>query len=58
MSENCPYAYRKRGDVSVHCKKMPENASWCGHQYLCPQTKRCEATKQAALCPLRKEKNQ
>lgn len=54
--ENCPFAYRKRGDVSLHCKKL-EGDRWtqCGHQYFCRNTKRWEATKQAKDCPLRKK---
>lgn len=54
--ENCPYAERKRGSASLFCRKLAgEKVSYCGHQYLCPDTRRWEATKQAGSCPLRKD---
>lgn len=55
VKENCPHAFRKRGDVSIHCEILAQEtrADYCGHQYLCRQTRRWEATKQAADCPLR-----
>lgn len=55
--ENCPHAFRKPGDVSLHCKKLAGGkfSDYCAHQYLCHQTKRWEATKVAKDCPLRPE---
>ena len=45
--ENCPYAYRQRGDPQVHCKKIQErpNVYWtyCKYQYDCRKTGRWEA---------------
>lgn len=52
MAERCKYAYRNRGDVSVHCKLLPKDSSWCGHQYMCPNSQRWEVNK-AAQCSLR-----
>lgn len=53
--ENCPYAYRKHGDVSIHCKLVDPPMDYCGHQYLCQKTQRWEATAQINECPLRKK---
>lgn len=56
-SENCPHAVRKRGDVSIHCKKLEgERYTQCAHQYFCGQTKRWEASPNAADCLLRGRK--
>lgn len=51
--ENCQFAYRKRGDASIHCKKINGNMDYCAHQYFCPKTQRWEATEQTNKCPLR-----
>ena len=51
--ENCPFAYRKQGDVSIHCKKVSGNMDYCGHQYFCSKTRRWEATEQINKCPLK-----
>lgn len=56
MAEKCPYAFRKRTDKSVHCKHLVnENFDYCAHQYMCPNTKRWEASPWAEDCPLRKK---
>lgn len=56
--ENCPHAFRRNGDPNVLCRKIAEipNVRWfyCPHQYLCGQTKRWEATKNAGECKYRK----
>ena len=46
MAEKCRNAYRKRGDVSVHCKAIEGEADWCGKQYMCFQSQRWEANKE------------
>lgn len=52
--EKCPHAFRKRGDVSLHCKKLEhEQFSHCAHQYFCRESRRWEASPLAADCPLR-----
>lgn len=54
--EQCPYGFRKQGDVSLHCRLLEkEKFSQCAHQYFCGQTRRWEATPQAGQCPLRKK---
>lgn len=56
MSENCPNAYRKKGDVSLHCRALEgQRFTQCAHQYLCPRTRRWEATPDARKCKLRKK---
>lgn len=55
---HCEFAYRKAGDVSLHCKRLLEmdrTPDYCGHQYLCNQTRRWEVTPQGRDCPLRKK---
>lgn len=42
MEKTCEYAYRKNGDVSLHCRYLTEKKArhdWCAHQYLCGRTK-------------------
>lgn len=57
--EKCRHAFRKRGDVSLHCKKLEnEQFSYCAHQYFCHQTRRWEATPHAEDCPLRSKKSE
>lgn len=57
--ENCPYAYRQRGDPQVHCKKIQErpNVYWtyCKYQYDCRQTGRWEAADWTRKCEIRRE---
>ena len=56
--EHCPYAYRKIGDVSLHCCADEHNSEsdWCAHQFFCPDTGRCEVSPDGARCPLRERK--
>jgi len=56
MGERCVYAYRKKGDVSVHCRRMNNTMDYCGHQYMCPNTRRWEVNK-AQPCALRTGKD-
>ena len=53
MAENCKFAYRKRGDASVHCTLMPKDATWCAHQGICWQSQRWEVNKNVQ-CQIRK----
>ncbi len=56
--EKCPHAFRKCGDVSLHCKMLAsEQFSHCAHQYFCRETRRWEASPQVSECPLRQEEN-
>lgn len=43
MTEKCEYAYRKNGVAAVMCKAIKGAAPYCGHQYMCANTKRWEA---------------
>ncbi len=55
--KHCEYAYRKPGDVSLHCKRLSRDgkmSDYCAHQYLCNQTRRWEVSPQGRDCPLRK----
>lgn len=54
--ENCPFAFRRPGEKSIHCRKVEaqgQKYTYCGHQYFCKVSKRWEATKQVKECPLR-----
>lgn len=52
MAGRCRHAYRKRGDVSVHCAAIEGNMDYCGHQYHCPNTQQWEVNC-AASCSLK-----
>ena len=52
--KNCPFAYRKNGDVSLHCRKLDGKPSdYCAHQYLCNRSRKWEVSPKAAKCPLK-----
>lgn len=55
MAEKCKYAYRKNGDVSVHCRLVEGKFDYCAHTYFCSNTSRWEADK-LAQCSLRKKR--
>lgn len=58
MADSCPYAFRVRGDVSIHCLALKSaQYSQCGHQYFCPNTRKWETSPEARKCPLRKKSN-
>lgn len=58
MADSCPYAFRVRGDVSIHCLALKAaRYSQCGHQYFCPNTGKWETSPEARKCPLRKKSN-
>ena len=49
----CGYEYRKRGDVSLHCRLLNgEKWTQCAHQFHCPHTDKWELSSQAARCPI------
>ena len=50
--KNCEYAFRKNGDVSLHCRLLEtdKNGDWCAHQYMCNQTKKWEVSQQGRTC--------
>lgn len=59
MASKCPYAFRVRGDVSLHCLRLMETRyPQCGHQYFCPNTGRWEASPESNKCPIRKKSNE
>ena len=52
----CEYAYRKNGDVSLHCRYLTEKGErhdWCAHQYLCARTKKWEVSDGEAHCKMK-----
>ena len=52
----CKYAYKKHGDVSVHCTLLKPFASdYCAYQYLCNQTRRWEVSKRSNECSVRRK---
>ena len=53
VTVRCGYEYRKRGDVSLHCRLL-EGEKWtqCAHQFHCPRTDKWELSPQAADCPI------
>ena len=51
--ENCPFAYHKQCDISVHCTKAKKPFDYCAHTYYCTQSHRYEATKVPKQCPLK-----
>lgn len=56
---NCEYAYRKNGDVSLHCRVLAgkgERRDWCAHQYLCKRSRMWEVSDGAARCEIREKK--
>ena len=59
MAGKCPYAFRVRGDVSLHCTLLKEaRYSQCAHQYFCPNTGRWEPSPEAKRCPARRKSNE
>ena len=54
MNEKCEFAYRKNGINAVMCRVVQGNYPYCAHQYMCHNTKRWEADKQAQ-CLLREK---
>lgn len=56
MGHYCKYAYRKNGDVSLHCRCLTEKGErhdWCAHQYLCARTKKWEVSDGEAHCKIK-----
>ena len=53
--DKCGFAYRKMGDVSIHCTAQKKPFDYCAHQYMCHQTKRWELSPPWLTCPLRKK---
>ena len=56
MEKTCEYAYRKNGDVSLHCRYLTEKKArhdWCAHQYLCSRTKKWEVSNGASHCKIK-----
>lgn len=51
-SEKCEFAYRKNGIAAVMCRLIKRGDPYCGHQYMCANTKRWEANA-TAQCSLR-----
>ncbi len=56
MTEKCIYAYRKNGTAAVMCKAIKKGDPYCGHQYMCHNTKRWEANP-AVRCSIREKAN-
>ena len=55
MACNCKHAYRKNGDVAIHCLAIEGDMDYCGHQYHCPNTKRWEVNCTGATCTYKKK---
>lgn len=56
MEKTCEYAYRKNGDVSLHCRYLTEKKArhdWCAHQYLCARTKKWEVSAESSHCKIK-----
>lgn len=56
MEKTCEYAYRKNGDVSLHCRYLTEKKArhdWCAHQYLCGRTKKWEVSADSSHCKIK-----
>lgn len=53
VKPRCEYAYRKGNDVSLHCNKQHIEKDYCGHQYLCPDTRKWENTAAYRECGIR-----
>lgn len=56
MQGTCEYAYRKNGDVSLHCRYLTEKKArhdWCAHQYLCGRTKKWEVSAESSHCKIK-----
>lgn len=57
MAEKCKYAYRKRGDVSVHCMAIRRAYDYCINMYYCGDSKRYEANDGVNVCNIRKSED-
>ncbi len=59
LHENCPYAFRKKGDPQVHCMVLQKRDyirwTYCVEQFDCRKTGRYEASLTPKSCKLFKE---
>lgn len=55
MKSRCEYAYPKGGDGVLHCRKQKCEKDFCGHQYLCSDTKKWENTTAYRDCAIRRK---
>jgi len=55
MACKCKHAYKKRGDVSIHCRAIEGKMDYCGHQKFCQNTGQWEINCTGVSCP-KKEK--
>lgn len=55
--KNCEFAYKKPGDVSVHCKIILEQeeavTDYCPYQYLCNRSRKWEVSPSGRTCRIR-----
>ena len=55
MKDRCEYAYPKGADGVLHCHKQKCEKDFCGHQYLCSDTKKWESTTAYRDCTIRRK---
>lgn len=53
----CENAYRKRGEISLRCRKQSGGTDFCCYQYYCPDSCRNENAAPWRNCGLREKKN-
>ena len=51
----CEFAYRKRREISLRCRKQESETNYCCYQYYCPQTGQYENAEERRTCRLRKK---
>lgn len=53
--QTCEHSYRKRGEITLRCRKQSGNADFCCFQYYCPDSCRYENAAEWKRCRMRQE---
>nr|DAG00048.1 MAG TPA: Antimicrobial chitin binding protein tachystatin B [Siphoviridae sp. ctBeL15] len=51
----CEHSYRKRGEITLRCRKQSGNTDFCCFQYYCPDSCRYENAAKWKRCRMRQE---
>lgn len=51
----CENAYRKRGEITLRCRKQKGSTDFCCYQYYCPDSCRYENAAEWRGCRMRQE---
>lgn len=52
----CENAYRKRGEITLRCRKQRGSTDFCCYQYYCPDSCRYENAAEWRGCRMRQER--